>query len=267
MSQPSEPRQAAIVLGLLAPLLIATGVLFPSAAGPVVLLAVLLAVLFIRDTPRIRRDGTLDPDSSNFISRTLDDYLVRQHERHRGPGTAPISRRAANPRASVPRGLRIVIFTTCLTTTYLAMHLAVAGSIDANVHRLLLPVLVPANAVNTHGVMEGLTWGLVLGGPIAIALGLTLTRAARAGGSRGLGRPIDWAELRLPVLLILLGAGYAALAAAAIGRELTRSAAEPAGDTVLFILLAHTAAAATILPGMLVLSMLTIARRIRAGSP
>ena len=242
------------------PLLVTTGVLFPTAVGPPVFLVVILMAVIIRDTRTMRDDGSIVANSSNFITRTVEDYLVRQHERHRGPGTARVGRFPAAKHKPMPDALRIVVYTTCLTTAYLSTHLAITGSIDASVHRLLLPALKPASGPAPPGGLEGAIWGIVLGTPIAAGLGLTLARAARAGS-----RPkLAWPDLRLPVFLILLGAGYAALAAATIARHLTRSATSPDGDTLLIILLAHAAAAAVILPGIFVLGMLTVSRRFRA---
>ena len=256
----SDARQTGIVLSLLVPLLVTTGVLFPSAAAPLVFLVVILLGFLVRDTRTDRDDGSIVADSSNFITRTVEDYLVKQHERHYGPGTSRLSRFPAAKHKPMPDALRIVVYTTCLTTAYLSTHLAIAGAIDASVHRLLLPALKPASGPAPPGGLEGAIWGIVLGGPIAAGLGLTLAQAARAGS-----RPkLAWPDLRLPVFLILLGAGYAALAAATIARHLTRSPASPDGDTLLIILLAHAAAAAAILPGIFVLGMLTVSRRFRA---
>lgn len=225
-----------------------------------VFLAIMLVLFLIRDRQTVREDGTLDPNSSNFISRSVGNFLIRQHEQHYGPGTATKHLHRTTKHKPMPDALGIVVYTTVLTTLYIATHMSAAGNIDANVHRLFLPVLIPANAVNTHGMVEGFIWGVVLGGPLAAGLGVTLARAARSGEI-----PVrTWPDLRLPVLLILLSAGYAALTAAAIAQHLTRSQATPEGDTLLIIAISHTAAAAIILSGLLVLGLLTIARRMRS---
>lgn len=224
-----------------------------------VFLAIMLVLFLIRDRQTVREDGTLDPNSSNFISRSVGNFLIRQHEQHYGPGTATKHLHRTTKHKPMPDALGIVVYTTVLTTLYIATHMSAAGNIDANVHRLFLPVLIPANAVNTHGMVEGFIWGVVLGGPLAAGLGVTLARAARSGEI-----PVrTWPDLRLPVLLILLSAGYAALTAAAIAQHLTRSQATPEGDTLLIIFLAHAVAAGVILPSIFVLSMLTVSRRLR----
>lgn len=131
-----------------------------------------------------------------------------------------------NPKARRLEGARIVAFATFAAITYGVLHDQVTAHVCVEYFTIAHPPVFPTDSP----FLLAIGWGIIATWWVGLPLGIGLALAARAGSATRL----TLAELRRPIIVLMLTSGMLALLAGLLGAALvaTGLATVPGGWSV-----------------------------------
>jgi hypothetical protein len=118
--------------------------------------------------------------------------------------------------------VRIVLFATMAAIVYGVLHDLVTANLCVEYFTVAHPPVFPTRSP----ILLALGWGVIASWWVGLGLGIGLAMAARIGAAR----KTNLAELRRPVILLMIATGAAAIVSGAIGASLAAAGFTPIPD-------------------------------------